>query len=66
VALARSYASRENGSPEGVVSELVSRSFEYLMSLNVGTPATRMLAITDTGSDLVWIKCTNGTAMGPP
>jgi hypothetical protein len=65
-ALARSYASRRNGSPDGAVSEVVSRSFEYLMSVNVGTPATRLLAIADTDSDLVWIKCTNGTTMGPP
>ncbi|XP_044973845.1 aspartic proteinase CDR1-like [Hordeum vulgare subsp. vulgare] len=55
-ALARSYA---GGSPNGAVSEVVSGPFEYMMYVNVGTPATRMLAVVDTGSNLVWFKCTN-------
>ncbi|XP_073366145.1 aspartic proteinase CDR1-like [Aegilops tauschii subsp. strangulata] len=55
-ALARSYA---GGSPHGAVSEVVHGQFEYLMHVNVGTPATRVLAIVDTGSNLVWFKCTN-------
>ncbi|KAM3193423.1 hypothetical protein ACQJBY_070185 [Aegilops geniculata] len=59
---ARSYA---GGSPGGAVSEVVSTPFEYLMYVNVGTPRTRMLALVDTGSDVVWFKCSNGTA-GPP
>ncbi|KAM0858637.1 hypothetical protein ACQ4PT_047720 [Festuca glaucescens] len=50
-ALARSYVGN------GAVSEVVSRPFEYLMAVNVGTPPTRMLAIADTGSDLVWFEC---------
>uniref|UniRef100_A0ACD5WS81 Uncharacterized protein n=1 Tax=Avena sativa TaxID=4498 RepID=A0ACD5WS81_AVESA len=57
------------GSPDGAVSELVPRPFEYLMAVNVGTPLTRMLAVADTGSDLVWLKCSNGsssTADHPP
>ncbi|XP_051220407.1 aspartic proteinase CDR1-like [Lolium perenne] len=56
-ALARSYVGGE-----GAVSEAVSSSFEYLMAVNVGTPPTRMLAIADTGSDLVWFKCAPRTA----
>ncbi|KAL6848029.1 hypothetical protein ACP4OV_022157 [Aristida adscensionis] len=44
-----------------VVSKVISRSFEYLMAVNVGTPPRQMLAIADTGSDLVWFKCRNDT-----
>ncbi|VAH73126.1 unnamed protein product [Triticum turgidum subsp. durum] len=58
-----SYA---GGSPGGAVSEVVSTPFEYLMYVNVGTPRTRMLALVDTGSDVVWFKCSNGTAGPPP
>ncbi|KAF7021251.1 hypothetical protein CFC21_034233 [Triticum aestivum] len=61
-ARSRSYAG--GGSPGGAVSEVVSAPFEYLMYVNVGTPRTRMLALVDTGSDVVWFKCSNGTA-GP-
>ncbi|RCV24937.1 hypothetical protein SEVIR_5G123300v4 [Setaria viridis] len=45
----------------GVESKIISRSFEYLMAVNVGTPPTQMLAIADTGSDLVWVNCRNGS-----
>jgi hypothetical protein len=50
-ALGRSYVG------SGAVSEVVSRPFEYLMYVNVGTPPTRILAVADTGSDLIWFKC---------
>ncbi|XP_044972178.1 aspartic proteinase CDR1-like [Hordeum vulgare subsp. vulgare] len=59
-ALSRSYARADAPSADGAVSELTSRPFEYLMAVNVGTPPTRMLAIADTGSDLVWLNCSNG------
>jgi hypothetical protein len=41
----------------GFVSEIVPMSFEYLMSVSLGTPPRQMLAVTDTGSDLVWVNC---------
>uniref|UniRef100_A0A0E0BY12 Peptidase A1 domain-containing protein n=1 Tax=Oryza meridionalis TaxID=40149 RepID=A0A0E0BY12_9ORYZ len=40
---------------------VVSRSFEYLMTVNLGSPPRSMLAIADTGSDLVWVKCKKGS-----
>uniref|UniRef100_A0ACD5VFI0 Uncharacterized protein n=1 Tax=Avena sativa TaxID=4498 RepID=A0ACD5VFI0_AVESA len=55
-ALARSYTG------SGVVSEVVEKPFESLMVVNVGTPPTRMLAIVDTGSNLLWLKCKPRTA----
>ncbi|XP_047058173.1 aspartic proteinase CDR1-like [Lolium rigidum] len=45
----------------GAMSEVTSRPFEYLIAVRVGTPSTRMLAVADTGSDLVWLKCTDNT-----
>ncbi|XP_042455660.1 aspartic proteinase CDR1-like [Zingiber officinale] len=39
------------------VSRMVPDSFEYLMELRVGTPPFYILAIADTGSDLIWANC---------
>ncbi|XP_047058150.1 probable aspartic protease At2g35615 [Lolium rigidum] len=63
-ALTRSFAA--GGSPDGAVSQIIGRPFEYLMYVNVGTPPTRMLALADTGSDLVWLRCSNDTTAQPP
>lgn len=35
-----------------------SNSGEYLMTLNLGTPAQNFNSVVDTGSDLVWVQCT--------
>lgn len=61
LAAARRSLAAPNGGGE-VVSEIVSRSFEYLMSVNIGTPSTQLLAIADTGSDLIWVTCRNDSA----
>ncbi|KAF0916118.1 hypothetical protein E2562_000724 [Oryza meyeriana var. granulata] len=53
--------SSSGGAADDVVSKVVSRSFEYLMAVNVGSPPRSMLAIADTGSDLVWVKCKKGS-----
>ena len=60
---ARSYTVRD---PSGGVAEIRSSPYEYLMYVNIGTPRTRMLALVDTGSDLVWLRCTNGSASPAP
>ncbi|XP_020573795.1 aspartic proteinase CDR1-like [Phalaenopsis equestris] len=38
-------------------SEITPNNFEYLMSIYLGSPAKKSLAIADTGSDLIWIQC---------
>lgn len=48
----------------GVESKIITRSFEYLMYVNVGTPPAQMLAIADTGSDLVWVNCSSSNGGG--
>ncbi|KAM3253725.1 hypothetical protein ACQJBY_047676 [Aegilops geniculata] len=65
-AVRRSYAGSGSPDPDGAVSEVVSSSFEYFMHVNIGTPRTRMLALVDSSSDLVWLRCTNGSASPAP
>ncbi|KAG0498718.1 hypothetical protein HPP92_003409 [Vanilla planifolia] len=38
-------------------SNVIPNTFEYLMSFYIGTPAKNILAIVDTGSDLIWLQC---------
>ncbi|XP_044355760.1 aspartic proteinase CDR1 isoform X1 [Triticum aestivum] len=54
------------GDPSGGVAEIRSSPYEYLIYVNIGTPRTRMLAIVNTGSNLVSFKCINGTSGPPP
>ncbi|CAN8290499.1 unnamed protein product [Cochlearia groenlandica] len=38
-------------------SGLVSNGGEYFMTISIGTPPSKILAIADTGSDLTWVQC---------
>ncbi|CAM8990919.1 unnamed protein product [Rhodiola kirilowii] len=40
--------------PEG---EIISVNGEYVMNVSIGTPPFPVLAIADTGSDLIWTQC---------
>ncbi|BAD67993.1 putative CDR1 [Oryza sativa Japonica Group] len=60
IAGSASSSASGGGAADDVVSKVVSRSFEYLMTVNLGSPPRSMLAIADTGSDLVWVKCKKG------
>ncbi|KAK8960949.1 Aspartic proteinase CDR1 [Platanthera guangdongensis] len=44
-------------STDNIYSKIVPNSFEYLMSLYLGSPVEEFLAIADTGSDLIWVQC---------
>ncbi|OAY41833.1 aspartic proteinase CDR1 [Manihot esculenta] len=44
-------------SPTTVESEIFNVQGEFLMKLSVGTPPFEILAIADTGSDLIWTQC---------
>uniref|UniRef100_A0ACD5VCV4 Uncharacterized protein n=1 Tax=Avena sativa TaxID=4498 RepID=A0ACD5VCV4_AVESA len=66
LAAIRRSTARAEALAHGIVSQVVSKPFESLMVVNVGTPPTRMLAIVDTGSDLVWFKCKPHAATAPP
>ncbi|KAJ8650636.1 hypothetical protein MRB53_003659 [Persea americana] len=47
-----SAASRKDAS-----STVVPRAASYLMSISLGTPPLEIVAIADTGSDLIWTQC---------
>ncbi|KAI4314588.1 hypothetical protein L6164_027478 [Bauhinia variegata] len=40
-----------------IQTELIPDGGEYIMNISIGTPPMEVLAIADTGSDLVWIQC---------
>ncbi|KAK9274279.1 hypothetical protein L1049_019093 [Liquidambar formosana] len=44
-------------SPNTVQSEIIPDNGEYLMNISIGTPPFEVLAIADTGSDLIWTQC---------
>lgn len=44
-------------SASDIGSTIVSDSFEYLMEVRLGTPPFKIMAIADTGSDLIWTNC---------
>ncbi|KAI0499727.1 hypothetical protein KFK09_017935 [Dendrobium nobile] len=44
-------------SDDNFYSDITPNTFEYLMSIYLGSPAEKILAIADTGSDLIWIQC---------
>ncbi|XBI06967.1 hypothetical protein VPH35_134930 [Triticum aestivum] len=54
----------------GRVAKALARSYAradapWAHGVNVGTPPTRLLAIADTGSDLVWLNCSKKGPHGP-
>ncbi|KAJ9185678.1 hypothetical protein P3X46_005278 [Hevea brasiliensis] len=62
-ALRRSISRVHHFNPEShvsrktVQSEIFSIRGEYLMRISLGTPPFDILAIADTGSDLIWTQC---------
>ncbi|KAJ3701128.1 hypothetical protein LUZ61_004833 [Rhynchospora tenuis] len=36
---------------------VIANSFDYLISIHLGTPIREIIAIADTGSDLIWVTC---------
>ncbi|KAA3486533.1 aspartic proteinase CDR1-like [Gossypium australe] len=44
-------------SKTGAQSDIRSNQGEYLMNISIGTPTFEILAIADTGSDLIWTQC---------
>ncbi|CAH8266769.1 unnamed protein product [Arabidopsis lyrata] len=49
--------SRRFNTKTDLQSGLISNGGEYLMSISIGTPPSKVLAIADTGSDLTWVQC---------
>ncbi|XP_021681817.2 aspartic proteinase CDR1-like [Hevea brasiliensis] len=38
-------------------SDIIHGGGEYFMRISIGTPSVELLAIADTGSDLIWVQC---------
>lgn len=54
----RADAVRHNSiSSSPLVSAAISGSGQYLVHFKVGTPAQTIALVADTGSDLVWVRC---------
>lgn len=49
--------SNHDASPNSAQSFITSNHGEYLMNISIGTPPFPILAIADTGSDLIWTQC---------
>ncbi|XVF06757.1 hypothetical protein REPUB_Repub06bG0078100 [Reevesia pubescens] len=44
-------------STKAAEADIIVNSGEYLMNISIGTPAFDIIAIADTGSDLIWTQC---------
>ncbi|XP_068657080.1 aspartic proteinase CDR1-like [Aristolochia californica] len=50
-------SSLSDQSPQAAESSVLPNGGDYLMTLALGTPPVKILAIADTGSDLIWTQC---------
>lgn len=55
--LQHAIASGQNVTPSSYDSNVTASPFEYLMTIKVGTPSRSIVAVADTGSDLIWTNC---------
>ncbi|CAI0422734.1 unnamed protein product [Linum tenue] len=55
--LKRSFSRAQRFSRGGADSPLAASDGEYLMNISLGTPPFPIVAIADTGSDLIWTQC---------
>ncbi|KMZ72640.1 Eukaryotic aspartyl protease family protein, partial [Zostera marina] len=54
----RLSSSKKSNDLSGSITSAVSpASFDYVMSISIGTPPFKFLALMDTGSDLNWMQC---------
>ncbi|KAM4069889.1 hypothetical protein ACB094_12G124100 [Castanea mollissima] len=47
----------KNGQIDDIRAPVYAGDGEFLMNLSIGTPAVLLVAIMDTGSDLIWTQC---------
>ncbi|PON56676.1 Aspartic peptidase [Parasponia andersonii] len=55
--LSKLIASANNNKNNTAQSELFPSGGEYLMNISLGNPPLSIVAIADTGSDLIWTQC---------
>ncbi|KAI4312559.1 hypothetical protein MLD38_037364 [Melastoma candidum] len=54
IARVRGLRSNDEGEPSADISRIDG---EYLVNITIGTPPVSIMAIADTGSDLIWTQC---------
>ncbi|GKV05318.1 hypothetical protein SLEP1_g17346 [Rubroshorea leprosula] len=55
--ISRTHHFLSSGKNDAPRSNIISNAGQYLMNISLGTPPFPILAIADTGSDLVWTQC---------
>ncbi|KAM0934049.1 putative nepenthesin [Dioscorea sansibarensis] len=43
--------------PSSMHSKVIPNNGDYLLELEIGTPPVKIVAVADTGSDLIWVQC---------
>ncbi|KAL7258419.1 hypothetical protein ACSBR1_004529 [Camellia fascicularis] len=51
------YYTRASTTPQSAYGDVISDGGEYLMKITIGTPPVSIVAMADTGSDLIWTQC---------
>ncbi|KAJ4802703.1 Eukaryotic aspartyl protease family protein [Rhynchospora pubera] len=52
------FPTQSPASPNAPIeTDIIANSFDYLVSIHLGTPTREVIAIADTGSDLIWVTC---------
>ncbi|CAM8920668.1 unnamed protein product [Rhodiola kirilowii] len=57
IARANHFRLRSSVTPNTPKADLKGDGVEYLMNISIGTPPVPIVAIADTGSDLIWTQC---------
>ncbi|XP_031280335.1 aspartic proteinase CDR1-like [Pistacia vera] len=56
-AIRRSFNHVNRFNPNTAQADIISDHGEYLINISIGSPPFQILAIADTGSDLIWTQC---------
>ncbi|XP_044482001.1 aspartic proteinase CDR1-like [Mangifera indica] len=56
-AVRRSFNNVNKFNPNTAQADIISNSGSYLMNISIGSPPFPIIAIADTGSDLIWTQC---------
>ncbi|BFG15169.1 hypothetical protein CerSpe_014430 [Prunus speciosa] len=55
-----------SSSEHDISSRIVPENGEYIVTFSVGTPPTQVHAFMDTGSDAIWVKCSQSSPVFNP
>ncbi|PQQ19432.1 aspartic proteinase nepenthesin-1 [Prunus yedoensis var. nudiflora] len=55
-----------SSSEQDISSRIVPENGEYIVTFSVGTPPTQVHAFMDTGSEVIWVKCSQSSPVFNP